>query len=213
MEAAIAYDATKFIEASIKEVQTHADRGRADRDRGDLPVPGQPALDHHSRRHHSAVADRRDVRSAGARLLDQSADAAGAGAGHRPGGRRRHRRGGEHPPAYRGGHAALRCGHHRGARNRRAGDLDDDHAGGGLCADRLRGRPDRRAVPRVRVHAGRRRHRLGHHRVDAVADDGLQAAEGGAQQRPLRAAFSIACSAACGGATRGGCIARSIGAR
>ena len=52
-----------------------ADRGRADRDRGDLPVPRQPALDHHSRRHHSAVADRRDVRSAGARLLDQSADA------------------------------------------------------------------------------------------------------------------------------------------
>ena len=163
-----------------------ADRGRADRDRGDLPVPGQPALDHHSRRHHSAVADRRDVRSAGARLFDQSADAAGAGAGHRPGGRRRHRGGGEHPPAYRGGHAAVRCGHHRRARNRGAGDLDDDHAGGGLCADRVRGRPDRRAVSRVRVHAGGRRHRLGRHCADAVADDGLQAAEGGAQQRPFR---------------------------
>jgi multidrug efflux pump len=36
-------------------------------------------------RHYPAVADRRDVRSAGARIFDQPADAAGAGARHRPG--------------------------------------------------------------------------------------------------------------------------------
>ena len=33
---------------------------------------------------------------------------------------------------------------------------DDDRAGRGLCPDRLPGRPDRRAVHRVRLHAGRR---------------------------------------------------------
>ena len=48
---------------------------------------------------------------------------------------------------------------------------DDRGAGRGLRADRLPGRPDRRAVHRVRLHAGRRRHRLGDHRADAVADD------------------------------------------
>ena len=39
----------------------------------------------------------------------------------------------------------------RRARDRRAGHLDDHHAGGGVCADRLRLGPDRRAVPRVRA--------------------------------------------------------------
>ena len=56
----------------------------------------------------------------------------------------------------------------------RAGRTDHRHDGGadrGLCADRLPGRPDRRAVHRVRLHPGRRRHRLGHRRADAVADD------------------------------------------
>ena len=48
---------------------------------------------------HAAVAGRHLLRDAGAGLLDQSADAAGAGAGHRPGGRRRHHRGRERRPA------------------------------------------------------------------------------------------------------------------
>ena len=90
-----------------------ADRGGADRHRRHLPVPRQPALDAHPDRHHPAVADRRDVRAAGARLFDQPADAAGAGAGHRPRRRRRHRRGREHPPPHRGGHAAVRGGARR----------------------------------------------------------------------------------------------------
>ena len=38
------------------------------------------------------------------------------------------------------------------------------------------GRPDRRAVPRVRLHAGRRGARLRRRGADAVADDGLEAA-------------------------------------
>ena len=123
MEAAIAYDATKFIDASIKEVQTTLLEAAADRHRGDLPVPRQPALDADPDRHHSAVADRRDVRAAGARLFHQPADAAGAGAGDRPRRRRRHRGGREHPPAHRGGHAALRSGADGRARDRRAGHL------------------------------------------------------------------------------------------
>ena len=73
------------------------------------------------------------------------------------------------------------------ARDRRAGHLHDDHAGRRLCAHRLRLGPDRRAVSRVRLHAGRRRRRFGHHRPDAVADDGLQAAASADQStRPFR---------------------------
>ena len=66
------------------------------------------------------------------------------------------------------------------ARDRRAGHRHDHHAGGGLCAHRLRLRPHRHAVPRVRLHAGGRGGRLGHHRAHAVADDGLQAAQAAA---------------------------------
>ena len=106
IEAAIAYDATKFINASIEEVEKTLLEAAADRHRRDLPVPRQSALDADPDRHHPAVADRRDVRAAGARLFDQPADAAGAGARHRPRRRRRHRRGREHPPPHRGGHAA-----------------------------------------------------------------------------------------------------------
>ena len=65
----------------------------------------------------------------------------------------------------------------RRARDRRAGHLDDHHAGRGLCADRLRLRLDRLAVPRVRLHAGRCGDRLRHHRAHLVADDVLEALE------------------------------------
>ncbi len=80
-----------------------AARGGADRDRGDLPVPRQFALHADPDRHHPALAHRRDVRAAGAGLFHQPAHPAGAGAGHRPRGRRRHRRGREHLPPHRGG--------------------------------------------------------------------------------------------------------------
>ena len=45
LEAAIAYDATKFINASHRGGGEDAGRGGAHRHRGDLPVPGQSALD------------------------------------------------------------------------------------------------------------------------------------------------------------------------
>ena len=91
----IIYDSTEFVNSSIHEViWSLAEaliivtlvvflflgslRSLADSDRGD-----------------SAVADRHAHHSAGARLLDQSSDLAGAGAGHRARGRRRHHRGRE----------------------------------------------------------------------------------------------------------------------
>ncbi len=137
-----------------------ARRGGADRHCRDLPVPRQRALDADPDRHHSPFAGWRDDRAARARLFDQPADAAGAGARHRPRGRRRHRRGGEHLSPHRGGDDPVRRGDPRRARDRAAGHRDDDHAGGGLCADRLRQRRHRRAVPRVRVHARGRGRRL-----------------------------------------------------
>ena len=63
--------------------------------------------------------------------------------------------------------AALRGG----ARAGRPDHRHDHHAGGGVHAHRLPGRADRRAVPRVRVHAGGRGAHLGRRGADAVADD------------------------------------------
>ena len=51
---------------------------------------------------------------------------------------------------------------------------------------------DRRAVPRVRLHARRRRHRLRHHRADAVADDGSKLLK----RASTAAGASSACSTA-----------------
>ena len=66
----------------------------------------------------------------------------------------------------------------RGAGGRaRAGGADhrhDDHAGDGLHADRVPGRPHRLAVPRVRDHAGRGGRGVGRRRGHAVAGDELE---------------------------------------
>ena len=53
---------------------------------------------------------------------------------------------------------------------------DDDHAGGGLHADRLTRRPDRSALPRIRSYPRRRGLHLRHRRAHAFADDLLEAA-------------------------------------
>ncbi len=52
--------------------------------------------------------------------------------------------------------------------------------------DRVRVGADRRAVPRVRLYAGGCGDRVGHHRADAVADDGLPAAQAAHLERPLQ---------------------------
>ena len=57
------------------------------------------------------------------------------------------------------------------------GHLDDPDPGRGLRADRLSRRRHRRAVPRVRLYSRWRRHHLRHRRGDVVADDVLAAVE------------------------------------
>ena len=96
----------------------------------------------------------------------------------RPGGRRRHRCGREHPAPYRGGLVAHAGGVPRHARDLRPRCRHDDHARRGLCAARLHRRPDRFALPRVRADAcrGRRDFRL--RRGHDHADDGGARAEG-----------------------------------
>ena len=65
----------------------------------------------------------------------------------------------------------------RRARIDRADHRHDDHAGGGLHADRAAGRIDRRALPRIRAHPGRRGFHLRRRRAHAFADDvGISAA-------------------------------------
>ena len=153
-------------------------RGADHRDLGGVPLPGFDArLDHPDGRH-SAVADRHAHYSSGARLFDQPVDAVGAGAGHRPRGRRRHHRGRERQPPSRGRHGADGRRHPGGARARRPDHRHDRGAGRGLRADRLPERTDRRAVRRVRLRAGRRRHHIGHRGADLVADAVLAAAQG-----------------------------------
>ena len=88
----------------------------------------------------------------------------------------RHLREGQSP---HGGRAPGR------ARAGRPDHRHDDHAGGGLCADRPAGRPDRLAVPRVRLHAGRRGRHLRRRRADALAGDVLAAADRGHDEHGL----------------------------
>ncbi len=84
------------------------------------------------------------------------------------------------------GKRPYRAAHRRGARAGRSDHRDDDHARGRLRADRHSGRPDGRAVPRICLHARRRRDRVRRRRADAVADDGLAAAARGRHRARLR---------------------------
>ena len=120
MTGEIVYDATKFINTSINEVIKTLVEALLIVSRRHLPVPGQLARGRHSADRDAAVADRRLLRDAGARLLDQPADAAGAGAGDRAGRRRRDHRGRERRPAHEGGQVADGGGADRGARARAA---------------------------------------------------------------------------------------------
>ena len=82
--------------------------------------------------------------------------------------------------------AALR----RRARDPLSDHRHDHHARGGLRADRLRLGADRRAVPRVRADACRRRDRVRRHRRDAIADDVLETAQGRERARQGRLAHA-----------------------
>ncbi len=192
LKAAIAYDATTFIRASIKEVATTLGGSGSDRDRGDLLVPWFDPLHDHPNRHHPLVADRRADASSGTGLFHQSSHASRSRAVDRTCGRRCHRRGGEHPPPYGRGDGSFLGGTAGCARDRPAGDQHDHHAGRRLRAHRIHLGPHGIAVPRIRLHPGWRRHRLRRDCADALADDVLETP----QDRPGRVSppFSIACS-------------------
>ena len=134
--------------------------GARHRQRGDLPLHRQPARRRRAADRDAAVPRRRVLRDVGAGLLDQPVDAAGARAGDRPCRRRRDHRRRERRPAHEeGGEVAARSRAAGGARTRRPDHRDDDRAGRSVRADRLPGRPHRRALHRIRVHAGRARSR------------------------------------------------------
>ena len=80
-------------------------------------------------------------------FTDQPADAARHRALGRPRRGRRDRDGGERRAAYPRRQASLPRGHRRRPGAGRTDHRDDHHAGGGVCAGRHPGRPDRRAVP------------------------------------------------------------------
>ncbi len=66
----------------------------------------------------------------------------------------------------------------RGARTGHADHLHDHHAGGGVCPDRFHGRAGRHAVHRVRLCPGRCGADIGRGRADALADAVLAGTEG-----------------------------------
>ena len=66
---------------------------------------------------------------------------------------------------------ARECGASRRARAGRPDHRDDDHAGRGLHSDRHPGRPDRHALPRIRLYPGRRGRDLRRGRADSFARD------------------------------------------
>ena len=103
-------------------------------------------------------------------------------------GRRRDRRRRERRAKHARGQDAARGGAHRRARARRAHHRDDDHARRRLRADRLPRGPHRRALPRVRVHARRRRLHLRRRRAHPFADDVVAAPRLGARARLAAAA-------------------------
>ena len=114
----------------------HADRDAAHRHRRDLPVPRLVPLGADSDRRDSDLADRRGVPDVAGRLHDQPADAAGDRAVGRPRRGRCDRDGRERRAPSARGQAAGAGGDRRRARAGRADHRDDDHAGGGLHADR-----------------------------------------------------------------------------
>ena len=179
-----------------------ADRDAPDRRHRHLPLPGLVPVGADPGRGDPDLAGRRGLPDAGRRLHHQPADAARDRALGRSRRRRRDRHGRERRAAPPRGQEAVRRGHQGRARAGRPDHRDDHHAGRGLRADRHPGRPDGRAVPRVRLHAGRRGHHLGRRGADAVADDGAPGSCARATPSAGSPAGSTAASTASARATR-----------
>ncbi len=163
-----------------------AERDADHRHPGDLPLPRIAALRADPDRRDPDLADRRRLPDARRRIHDQPAHAARDRPLRRLGGGRCDCDGGERGAASPDGETAGAGGDRWRARARRTDRGDDDHAGRGLRAGRHPGWSDRRAVPRIRVHARRRGDRLGRRGADAVADDGREAAALGSERARIR---------------------------
>ncbi len=173
MKLIVSYDTSVFIDRSIKSVFETIGEAIAARGARDLLLPAQPARHDHPDRDHPGLARRRVRAHVRVRLHDQHADAARDGARDRPRRRRRHRDAREHLPARRGRHAAQAGGDPRRARDRVRDPGDDAHADVGVRAARVRDRPHRAPLHRVRAHARGRGAGVGLRRADAIADDVL----------------------------------------
>ncbi len=133
-------------------------RGGQDADRGDdpgvprrLPVPAELARGDHPVRRGAGRADRHLRGHPVPRLLDQHADAVRHGAVDRHRRRRRDRRAGERRAHHaRAAPRPARRGDQGDARGHRTDHRDRADAGRGVRADRVPGRPDRRALSPVR---------------------------------------------------------------
>ena len=174
----IIYDSTEFVNSRDQRGDPQPARGAGDRHGGGLSLPRLGALGPDPDRRDPALARRRADRPARARLFDQPADLARARPRDRPRRRRRDHRGRERQPPHRGRHPPDRRRAAGGARARRPDHRDDGRARRRLRADRLPGRPHGRAVCRVRLRAGRRRHGLGRDRAHALAHAVLAPAQG-----------------------------------
>ena len=148
----------------------HARRGDDPRVPGRLPVPAELARDDHPAGRRAGVAARRVRGPVPARLLDQHADAVRHGARDRHRRRRRDRRAGERRADHaRGRRQAARGGDQGDARGDRTDHRDRADADRGVRADRVPGRPDRRALSPVRRDDLDRGGDLGPRRADAHA--------------------------------------------
>ena len=215
MEAAIAYDATKFIDASIEEVQKTLLEAAlivivviflflGNLRSTLIPIVTIPL---------SLIGVMFALLALG--YSHQPADAAGAGAGHRPRRRRRHRRGREHPPPHRGGHAARSMRRSTGAREIAVPVISMTITLAAVYAP----------IGFVSGLTGALFREFAFTLAGAVIVSGvialtlspmmcLQAAQAPISlERPLRAASSTAPSTACGSATSAGSTARSTTGR
>ena len=106
LEYAVAFDSTTVIGDSIREVLVTLAEAIVIVIAGHLPLPARLARHHHSRGDHSGFADRHLCLYQDLRILHQLAHALRHHAGHRTGGRRRHR--GHRKRAAPHRHGALR---------------------------------------------------------------------------------------------------------
>jgi multidrug efflux pump len=186
LDVDVPYDATSYIRDAISEITETLIETLGIVVIVIFLLPGLGALGADPGHGHAAFAHRRGVPDVCGGLHGQPAHAAGNRAVGRHRGGRRNRGARERRAARAHGQEEAAGGARRRTRARGPHHRDDDHTGGGLCADRLPGRPDGRALPRVRLLTGGRGGGVGFRGPDALADDGLAHPQGEPQAQRFR---------------------------